>query len=84
MAVASRSWPRERVLFAPTRTVTSASAMVSRWFALLVGLVGLNQWLHVATGSCPASHLLRRSCRLQSVMYVNDDRADARVKEVTV
>jgi len=46
--------------------------------------VGANQWLYVLKGSCPTSLVLRRGCRLQSVMYDNNDRAAVRVKEVTV
>jgi hypothetical protein len=88
MAAALKRWPLERVLFALAGTVTLASTMfslpVSKWCVLLAGLVGLNQWLYVATGSCPASLVLRRSCPLQSVMSVDDDRADARVKGVMV
>lgn len=88
MAAGSKRWPLERVLFALAGTATLASAvlslLISKWFVLLAGLVGLNQWLYVATGSCPASLVLRRSCRLQSVMDVDDNRADTRVKEVTV
>jgi hypothetical protein len=81
-------WPLERVLFALAGTVTVASGLlsilVSRWFGLLSALVGVNQWLYVATGSCPASLILRRSCRLQSVIYDNSDRAEGRVKEVAL
>lgn len=88
MGAGKQSWPLERVLFALAGTVTLTSALlsmlVSRWFVLLAALVGVNQWLYVLKGSCPASLVLRRGCRLQSVMYDNNDRADVRVKEVTV
>lgn len=65
-------WPLERVLFALAGTVTligaALSATVSLWFLLLVAFVGLNQWLYVTAGLCPASWLLqrfgvRRACR---------------------
>lgn len=60
----SRSWPLERALFAMAGTVTLLSAVlaaaVSPWFLLLTGFVGVNQWLFVAVGNCPASLVLRR------------------------
>lgn len=63
-AVASRGWPLERVLFALAGTMTLASALlaatVSPWFLLLTAFVGVNQWLYVALGACPASLLLVR------------------------
>ena len=34
--------------------------LVSPWFLLLAAFVGLNQWLFVAVGACPASILLER------------------------
>jgi hypothetical protein len=63
--VARRSgWPLERVLFAIAGTVTIVgallSALVSPWFLLLVAFVGINQWLFVAFGDCPASLILTR------------------------
>jgi len=55
----------ERTLFALAGTMTLASillgALVSPWFLLLAGFVGLNQWLFVGTGSCPASAVLERT-----------------------
>jgi hypothetical protein len=55
----------ERVLFALAGTMTLAAAalsvLVSPWFALLAGFVGLNQWLYAAAGGCPASVVLRRT-----------------------
>jgi hypothetical protein len=58
------AWPLERVLFALAGTMTIASvalsALVSPWFLALAAFVGVNQWLYVATGSCPASLLLER------------------------
>ena len=57
-------WPLERLLFALAGTMTLASALlaatVSRWFLLLTAFVGLNQWLYVTVGACPASLLLER------------------------
>ncbi len=59
-----RGWPLERVLFALAGTVTLTSAtlvaLVSPWFLLLTAFVGVNQWLYVAAGVCPASLLLGR------------------------
>lgn len=52
-------WPLERVLFLLAGTVTLGSALmaalVSPWFLLLTGFVGLSQWAYVAFGACPAS-----------------------------
>jgi len=66
-------WPLERVLFALAGTMTLASALlaatVSAWFLLLTAFVGVNQWLYVLVGHCPASLVLRRACRLRSAMY---------------
>ena len=57
-------WPLERVLFALAGTVTLLSAaltaLVSPWFVLLTAFVGINQWLYVAAGACPASLVLTR------------------------
>ncbi len=59
-----RTWPLERVLFALAGSMTLVSvllsAFVSPWFLLLAAFVGLNQWLFVSVGSCPASLLLER------------------------
>ena len=63
-ACRTRGWPLDRVLFALAGTVTLVSALlaaiVSPWFLLLTTVVGLNQWLYVIAGDCPASLLLRR------------------------
>ena len=64
-AVAQRSgWPLERALFAMAGTVSLIgallSALVSPWFLLLVAFVGINQWLFVLFGDCPASLILTR------------------------
>ncbi len=57
-------WPLERVLFALGGTMTLLSIMlgvfVSPWFLLLAAFVGVNQWLYVAFGGCPASLVLQR------------------------
>ena len=69
-------WPLERVLFALAGTVTLIStllaALVSPWFLLLTAFVGVNQWLYVTVGACPASLALQRlfgisGCRLARV-----------------
>lgn len=65
-------WPLERVLFALAGTMTLASALlavlVSPWFLLLTAFVGLNQWLYVVAGDCPASLVLRRAFALRSLI----------------
>lgn len=72
-ATESRGWPLERVLFALAGTMTLLSALlaavVSPWFLLLTAFVGVNQWLYVAVGACPASLMLRRAFGLRSVIY---------------
>ena len=59
-----RGWPLERVLFALAGTVTLLAtvlaALISPWFLLLTAFVGVNQWLYVAAGACPASLVLTR------------------------
>jgi hypothetical protein len=71
-AQAATRWPAERVLFAMAGTMALLSALlaavVSPWFLLLTAFVGLNQWMYVAFGACPASLILKRlgvkaSCR---------------------
>ena len=66
-------WPLERVLFALAGTMTLLSALlaatVSTWFLLLTAFVGVNQWLYVLVGNCPASIVLRRACNLRSAIY---------------
>ena len=59
------------------------AAAVSTWFLLLTAFVGVNQWLYVLVGACPASVVLRRACRLRSAIYDNDS-APARAQEVAV
>jgi hypothetical protein len=57
-------WPLERVLFALAGTMTLISValglLVSPWFLALTVFVGVNQWLYVAGGLCPASLILER------------------------
>ncbi|CAB4913377.1 unannotated protein [freshwater metagenome] len=69
----TRGWPLERVLFAMAGTMTLLSALlaavVSPWFLLLTAFVGINQWLYVTVGACPASIVLRRVLHLRSVLY---------------
>ena len=66
-------WPLERVLFALAGSMTILSAVlaaaVSPWFLLLTAFVGVNQWLYVAVGACPASLVLGRLFGLRSVVY---------------
>lgn len=54
----------QRVLFALAGTMTLIStalaAFVSPWLLLLAAFVGVNQWLYVAVGACPASLVLSR------------------------
>jgi hypothetical protein len=61
----SLAWPLERILFALAGTLTLLAAFlaatVSPWFLLLAAFVGLNQWLYVAVGACPASLVLART-----------------------
>ena len=81
-------WPLERVLFALAGSMTLLSALlvatVSRWFLLLTVLVGVNQWLYVVAGGCPASIVLRRACKLRSAIYANPEGHAERRQEVTV
>jgi hypothetical protein len=68
-----RRWPLERVLFALAGSVTLLStvlaALISPWFLLLTAFVGVNQWLYVMAGACPASIVLKRACGLRSSLY---------------
>lgn len=68
VAAGSR-WPLERALFLMAGTVTIVSVLlavaVSQWFLLLTVFVGLNQWLFVAVGACPASLVMSRVLGLQ-------------------
>jgi hypothetical protein len=73
MRCAPAGWPLERVLFALAGTVTLVSALlaavVSPWFLLLTAFVGVNQWLYVVAGACPASLIVSRVFGLRSVVY---------------
>ena len=64
-----RRWPLERVLFALAGSMTLFSvlfaALVSPWFLLLTVFVGVNQWLFVVAGGCPASLVLERALGLE-------------------
>ena len=72
-AAGNPNWPLERVLFALAGSMTLLSAalaaLVSPWFLLLTAFVGVNQWLYVLLGACPASLVLRRLFSLRSVLY---------------
>jgi hypothetical protein len=63
----------ERVLFALAGTMTLLSvalaAWLSHWFLLLTAFVGINQWLYVTVGACPASLVLGRMFSLPSAIY---------------
>lgn len=64
-----RGWPLERLLFALAGSMTLGSALLaatlSPWFLLATAFVGVNQWLYVLVGACPASIVLRRVCDVQ-------------------
>jgi hypothetical protein len=66
-------WPLERVLFALAGSVALLSAalaaFISPWFVLLTAFVGVNQWLYVLLGACPASLILGRLFSLRSGLY---------------
>jgi hypothetical protein len=83
-----KRWPLERVLFALAGTVTLVSALlaatVSPWFLLLTAFVGVNQWVYVLVGNCPASLVLRRACHLRSAIYPSPNSSAQRPEEVTV
>jgi hypothetical protein len=70
---AHTGWPLERVLFALAGSVTLTSAAlaaaVSPWFLLLTTFVGVNQWLYVVVGACPASFVIGRVFGLRSAVY---------------
>jgi hypothetical protein len=72
-SITTARWPLERVLFALAGSMTLLSALlaavVSPWFLLLTAFVGLNQWLYVAFGACPASLVLGRGFHLPSTLY---------------
>ena len=63
------AWPLERILFALAGTMTLLSAalaaFVSPWFLLLAAFVGINQWLYVVAGACPASIVISRACGIR-------------------
>lgn len=59
----------ERVLFALAGTMTLLSValavLVSPWFLALTAFVGVNQWLYVVVGDCPASLVFEHLVGLQ-------------------
>jgi hypothetical protein len=57
-------------------TLLSAAlaAFVSPWFLLLTAFVGVNQWLYVRVGACPASLVLGRLFPLRSAIYPEEGR----------
>ena len=67
------AWPLERVLFALAGTMTLLSValavLVSPWFLLLTAFVGVNQWLYVVVGACPASIAIKSVFGLRSAIY---------------
>ncbi|MBI2690972.1 MAG: DUF2892 domain-containing protein [Solirubrobacterales bacterium] len=58
------AWPLERLLFLLAGIVllvaTALAALVSPWFLLLTGFVGVNQLLYASVGFCGASLILRQ------------------------
>lgn len=68
-ATSRSGWSLERVLFAMAGTMTLISValvlLVSPWFLILTAFVGVNQWLFVAFGACPASLVLGRIFNLR-------------------
>lgn len=67
-----RGWPLERILFAMAGTMTLLSIalalLVSPWFLILTAFVGVNQWLYVIFGACPASLILGKAFGLRSTI----------------
>jgi hypothetical protein len=70
---ASAGWPLERVLFGLAGTMTLISALLAAfatpWFLLLTAFVGVNQWLYVLVGACPASLVIERVFGARSAVY---------------
>lgn len=68
-------WALERVLFAMAGSVSLIGGLlallVSPWFALLPVLAGVNQWMFVLVGGCPASVVLRRFTSLKPAAETN-------------
>ena len=60
----SKGWPLERALFAMAGSMVLIASvltlLISPWFVLLAAFAGVNQWLYVAVGACPASMVLTR------------------------
>jgi hypothetical protein len=54
-------WLIATVAAAPLAIVSALLvAIVSPWFLILTAFVGVNQWLYVVFGACPASLVLKR------------------------
>ena len=72
-------WPLERILFALAGTMTllgvALAVLVSPWFLLLTAFVGVNQWLYVVVGACPASLILGRGFGFCSAVYPDRETA---------
>ncbi len=72
-SAAPRRWPLERALFAIAGSIILLSvalvALVSPWFLILTGVVGINQSLYAAIGVCPVALLLERRFGYRSVIY---------------
>ena len=45
-----------------------ALALLVSWLLALTAFVGINQWLYVLVGACPASVILKRLPGLRSAM----------------
>jgi hypothetical protein len=75
-------WPLERVLIALAGSFvllgSGLAALVSPWFLLLDVLVGVNQWLFVLFGACPASLAIQHVFALRSAIYPERQPALAR------
>ncbi|MCD6727182.1 MAG: DUF2892 domain-containing protein [Solirubrobacteraceae bacterium] len=73
---ATAGWPLERVLFAMAGVFTLGSALlaalVSPWFLVLTGFVGVSQLLYVRVGACPTSLVLVRLFGLRSAIYQSE------------
>ena len=66
------------MLFALAGTMTLLSVALavfaSPWFLLLTAFVGVNQWLYVTVGDCPASLVLSRCVGLAAAVSHGDRR----------
>jgi hypothetical protein len=73
----------DAVALAGRVTLASAAlaALVSPWFLVLTAFVGVNQWLYVLVGACPASIAFHRTCRLRSAIYEDARRSTRNRRE---